>query len=231
MKELTYLQEFYMCVVKEEETPEINLSTVTACFVVGGVMELIKHSYVSYEQELLTIAKPLSDEFLYLQPLYNDITKRPKWFAKWFPKDMNSVAKQFHMEHSNQAKELLSEMGKVLFENGMCEKHSIGKISKQIVYIPKTELVDVIIQKLRHEFLNSIEISDKSIALMTLLVKCDMVNNYFNPNEMKKIEDCLTTIRQSEKYQKLKSVRAFYDELENDDNSWLIGLAGVVGGM
>ena len=62
---MSYIQEYFMCVVNDKgrQIPSslvVSHTTITACFVVSGIMDLIKHGFVVYEDENLVIAKPMS---------------------------------------------------------------------------------------------------------------------------------------------------------------------------
>jgi len=221
MNNLSYTQEFFMCVVNEKgKTNNLPLATphttITLCLVVGGIRELIQHGFVAHDSDNLITAKPLDKAFSYLKPLYDDIA------CDILKKNIKSVAESFYAEYTTKhLDKLLLAIGEGLIEKGYAEAlPSQGFLSKKIRYAPKDDKVSSIIEKIRTEFLGDGEISENTLSLAAMLDKSGVIEGYFDQDEMTAFHERIKEVRNSEKYALLKDVRKFYDSL---DEWWLIG--------
>lgn len=229
MHKLSYTQEYFMCVVNEKGVQfpsplDISHNTITLCFVVGGIMELIKHGFVTYDEDKLVVAKSLDEDFSYLKPLYDDISS--KLLTVLFGGDIKGVARGFWGEYTTRYLDLLlSAIGKDLMEKGYADElPAKGFLFKKIRYAPKAELVTSIIEKIRVAFLGDGDLDENTLSLVAMLDKSGIINGYFNQDELKAIKDCLEEVRSGDKYALLKDVRKVYDSLEEEHDYWLFGM-------
>ena len=214
MNNLSYTQKYYMCVVNDDGSTSpwwLEHTTVTACFIVGGITELLNNGFIVYdEQENFVVAKPLDDTFSYLKPLYDGI------ISSDIPKNLRDVAESFYAQYSEKhLDKLLLAIGEYLFQNGYVEevatKTFLSRKTK-VKYPPKPEVVTQIIEKIRFEILEDGVISDKILCLTALLDKSGVIDQYFTKEERATLKQRIKDIRNSTTYAKLKDVKCLYDE-------------------
>ena len=77
MKDLSFMQEYYICVVKKNgNLPTLNFLSAAVCFGVGGIMELSDLECIARDEKgIFSVAKPFGGNAAYLKPIYETLAR------------------------------------------------------------------------------------------------------------------------------------------------------------
>ncbi|MCL2053410.1 MAG: GPP34 family phosphoprotein [Oscillospiraceae bacterium] len=204
MKQLSYMQEFFLCAVnKKGKIPSSRAGYISACLIAGGMAELLNcGSIVRNEKDKLTAEKPLADNLPYLKPLYEKIAALKK------PKSAKGIAEMFIAGFSRKPlDELCLAFGLSLSEAGYADALTKqGRKKVKIKYAPKEEAVKRVIEKVRAEVLEEGEMTAETLCLTAMLDKCGIVRNYFSKVEAKDLKKRVKEARESELYASVKEI-------------------------
>ena len=211
MGTLSFTQEFFACAVNEKgKAPFAKQTEVVVGLVMGGILELTSGGYVQAdEKEKYSPIKPLDSERTYLQPLYDVIATKPMKATKIAEKYM--VSNKLFTQFFNAVGESLA--------NAACAEKTVNQsiLGQKIVFIPKSDCTDAIIEKIRAELLESGTVSDDTIILCALLDKSGLIKDYFSKVESDKLKIRLKEIRSSDAHNAICKVlddfEALYTEM------------------
>lgn len=195
MTNLSYTQEYFLCAVNGKgNIPALNDAEISACFIVGGITELLHHGYIARdEKDRLIAGRAWNGSLSYVEPLYETIVslKRP-------PKIADFAVNYFE---SKPFYKLLSALGISLAELG-CADELIkrGWFKEKIKYAPKTEAVQRVVEKIRAEFLEEGTITEETLCLAALLDASGLIRNYFSKFEAAELKKRIKEVRQSETF-------------------------------
>lgn len=186
MSNLSYTQQYFICIVNEKgNIPTLKGVGVAACLVMSEITELVNGGYVIWDEEnKLSAVKPLDDNLMYLKPLYEAIACKK---SEEVIRIVDLYASNMRLP-GNYPKaslnDLLSPIGNSLLSEGWVnELPKKGLLSKETKYAPKPESVTHIIEEIRGAFLEDNVIADEMLCLVNLLDKSDIISNYFSRDE------------------------------------------------
>ena len=208
MNDLSFTQEYFLCAVNKKGDIPILSSDAICCLVAGGIMELTKHGYIAIdEKKKITISESWDDRLPYLKPLYDTIDSFKK------SKKTEAVLEAFALSFTDKkAKELVAAFRTSLIAEDCLDEQSVqGLVKDKIRYIPKSELVTGIINKVRAEFLEEGPIAEDVICLSVLLAEGNLIKNYFSKVETEKMKARVKEIRNSDAYASVKHLFDYMD--------------------
>ncbi|MDR2163519.1 MAG: GPP34 family phosphoprotein [Clostridiales Family XIII bacterium] len=200
MDTLSFTQEYYLCAINDKgNIPALDME-VPVCLLAGGMMELTRQGYVSYdEKKRFVIAKPWDDALPYLKPLYDKVASFKK------PQKIEGVVGAYEVSLQEPFPELLAAFGASLTAAGYADQlNDQGLLKNKTRYAPKPEAVTRIIEKIRAEFLEDGVISDDTLCLAALLDGSHLIRRYFSKFEADALKKRLKEVRGSEAYALLK---------------------------
>jgi hypothetical protein len=216
MEKLSYLQQYFICVVNEKgNIPIIKGMSVAACLVVGEITELISRGYVIWdEKNRLSVAKPFDDSLTYLKPIYETIAYFKKSEDVMRIVDMYASNIRLPGNYRKSLNDLLSPIGNSLAAVGcVSELPKKGLLRKGTKYAPKPEVVTHIIEKIRMEFLENNVITDETLCLVALLDKSDIIRNYFSMAETTFLKKRMKEARKSAAHASVKKILDYVDDV------------------
>lgn len=193
MKNLTYVQEYFMCAVNEKgNISKLNGMGVTACLVVGEITELITRGYVIWDDKnMLSIIKPGDDDLTYLKPIYEAIAYFKQAVDVTYIVDMYAS----HMRlignyRKGSVKDLLVPIGESLGADACVDEiHSKGLPKSSMKYAPRPSIVENIIEGIREANMKDATVMNNILCLVALLDKSEMIHNYFSKEEIGLMKD------------------------------------------
>ncbi|SHO47390.1 GPP34 family phosphoprotein [Anaerocolumna xylanovorans] len=217
MEKLSYIQQYFICVVNEKgNISKLKGVSVAACLVVGEITELISRGYVIWdEKDRLSVAKPFDDNLTYLKPIYEAIA----YFKK--SEDVMCIVDMYAsnirlMGNYRKASlnDLLSPIGNSLVTaRCVSELPKKGLLRKETKYAPKPEIVTHIIEEIRRAFLENNVITDEMLCLAALLDKSGIIRNYFSRNETTFLEKRMKEARKSAAHASIKKILDYIDDV------------------
>lgn len=217
MEKLSYVQQYFICVVNGKgNIPKLKGVSVAACLVMGEITELISRGYVIWdEKDSLLITKPFDDSLTYLKPIYEAIRDL---------KGLENVMRIVDLYASNirlvgnyrkaSLNDLLSPIGNSLVTIGCAnEIPKKGLLRKETKYAPKPEVVAHIIEEIHGAFLEDNVIADEMLYLAALLEKSDIIYNYFDRHEITLLKERMTKVRKSVACASAKKILDYIDNV------------------
>ena len=195
MNTLSYTQKFYLCAINQKGNIPAWSTHVHSGIFAGGLMELITHGYIIFnEKDKLIAGKEWDNALPYLHSLYETIISMKK------PQAANRVADiylmSFGMKHFE---ELFAAIGDSLAEAGYADEViKEGLLSDKVKYIPKPDSAKPVIKKVREEFLEDDEMDDDTYCLAALLCRSEIIRDYFSKVEADTMKKRIKEVRKSE---------------------------------
>lgn len=215
MEKLSYLQQYFICVVNEKgNIPIINGVNVAACTAMGAITELVSRGYVAWEEEnRLSVVKPFDDSLTYLKPVYETIAFFKSEDAL---RTVDMYASKTHLPSSFREwtiDELLSSIGNSLAAAGYASEIPTELFSKEIKYAPKPGMVREVIENIRMEFFKSNRITDATLCLVALLDKSDFIPKYFSEDETVLLKERLKEEREDTTHAPVEKILEYIDDV------------------
>lgn len=208
MKDLSITQEYLLCALNEKGSLQMTSQKVPVCLLVGSIIELLQKQCVKFdEKNRLFVSSELPEELLYLKSLYEGIKNHGH--AK--PEKMVG---EYTMAFTNKKMDaLISDIGDVLIQKECVRKESGGMFGKRSRYIPDSNHVDKIVQKVKAELFGDCEVTDETVALVSLLDKSGLLKKYFSKHESRQLKARLKEIKESSTNQFVKQMVDYVDDM------------------
>jgi hypothetical protein len=209
MNNLTFTQEFALCVLNREGTINFLKKTETStCLVASSLWDLLFDKIIALDDKgKIEIKTELPPEKEYLRPLYNTIkesrSKKPKAFVEDYVVGMTSKKLNSLIES------LISSLVK---KECLTVEVKRGLISEKTLYVPKEDCVRRIVEKIRAEFLEDGTLSDETAVLGVLLKASNLLKTFFSKPETEKVNERIEELKNTSASPFIKEI---IDEVES----------------
>lgn len=201
MKDLSIVQEYFLCSLNEKgKFPAIGRE-VPACILAGGLLELmIDGSIQQGDKKTVRVTGGLSGGKEYLRSLFD-------WLNQSKPVKLETVAQEYCFSFTEKKlNTLISDIGDVLVEKGCVSVEKGGFLAGKPRFLPDSIEVDRVIQKIRAEMLETGKMADETVALVSLLEKSQQIKRYFSKYESEQLKARLKEIRETPSNQLVKQL-------------------------
>lgn len=207
MKDLSIVQEYFICAVNEKgNIPKLGVERFV-CLVTGGIAELKMAGCIGIEKDIVSVIKVLPEDMLYLHMLYSYIDEKG-------PVKLKTIVEAFTMSFSGKKLEMLIEDVRVsLGKAGVLKPEAIGKVMKKTVYVPERESVTCIVDKIRAELLEEGTVTDETACLAVLFDKSKMIKTYFSTFEQKELKEKLSELAKRPENKMIKEMTEYIEML------------------
>lgn len=208
MKNLSYTQEFLLCILKPQGTiPALYATQISTCLVAGGILELLNLNVISIDQKKKIIVNNETElKKEYLRPLYQVICNSKK-------KNVQDIASQYVFATNKLLNEYIKSLSSPMVKDNLISIETGGVFKTKTLYLPNEEGVLRVIEKIRAEFLEDGAVSNETIILGALLYKSGAIKRYFSQYESDKLKDRLNEIKNSEEGYFIKEMVDYIDTL------------------
>lgn len=208
MKDLSLSQEYLLCSLSEKGKLPIFGKEVSVCILASALLEMLMDGSVQMQgKNKMSVAGELGCERPYLRSLY-------EWLSKPKPVSIEKLAQDYCMTLTDKRlNELIVDIGNSLAENGCVTVEKGGVLAFKPRFIPNPGDVDKVIQKIRAELLESGEIADETVALVSLLQKGYQLKRYFSSYESGQLKTRLKEIKNSPSNQLVKQMVEYVDAI------------------
>lgn len=204
MQDLSVTQEFMLCAMNEKgKIFGFDIEKLT-CMVASGLLELQMDKCIELKKKHVRVIRSLPEEKAYLKPLYNFIDQ-PK------PVKVEKIVEDYSFSNK-KLRELVEATGNSLAKKGLVTISETGIITKKKSFIPKKEAVHNVIDMIRSELFENVEITEDIACLVVLLEKSKIIKRYFSPFEQKEIRQKIKELMNSEAG---KLIKDMIDHIEN----------------
>lgn len=202
MKDLSVTEEYVLCALNKKGVISSYGIELEACIAAGGLIDLIQSYCIKLnEKKEIVVIKDLDAELDFLKPMYD-------WLKSSKSKNVSEIANDYMMSSDSKKINTFIESIENSLTNKGCVKveHKKCIFGNRTYFIPEVNEIDKVIQKIRAELLEEGEVSEETIALVSLLDKSLMIKNYFSKYESNELKKRLKEIRQSSSSQLIKQM-------------------------
>ena len=190
MKDLSITQEYLICAVNSKGKISGFGSEKLICLIASGLLELQLEKCIKIDKKRVVVIDNLPDERLYLKPLYDFVNQQK-------PVKLEKILEAYNYSFKDRGYELVNSIGASLKDLGLVEVTCTGIFGNKNVYIPNANAVHYVVDMIRAEFLEDVEVTDDIAALIVLLDKSKLLKIYFSEFEQKEIKKKLKKITNS----------------------------------
>lgn len=189
MKDLSITQEYLLCALNEKGKISGFSPEKIVCFIASGLLEMQLETCIEIDNKIINIINPLPKDLTYLNPLYDFINTSS-------PMKLEKLVQHYSFTGKDLNK-LLASVGSSLEKTGVVETSKTGLLGDKKNYIPKKEAISTVIDKIRAELLEDVEITEDMAYLVILLEKSKTLNTYFSKFEQKELKEKISNITNS----------------------------------
>jgi hypothetical protein len=199
MKDLSITQEYLICAVNSKGKISGFSLEKSICLIASGLLELQLEGCIKIDKKRVTVINNLPEERLYLKPLYNFLNQKK-------PLELEKILEEYNYSFKDRGYELVNSIGASLKDLGLVEVTCTGIFGNKNAYIPNANAVHYVVDMIRAEFLEDVEITEDIASLMILLDKSKLLKIYFSVYEQKDIKKKLKEITNSDTGKTIKDV-------------------------
>jgi len=206
MKELSIAQEYLLCIVSEKGKVPSIAREVPACILASGLIELMMSGHIRMDgKSTISVTDELKPEQPYLTSLLS-------WLRKSGTVKLDKIAREYCIGlTTRKLNTLIMDIGNSLADRGCVTVKKGGLLAALPLFVPDSEEVDKVIQKIRAELLESGSISEETVALVSLLGKSHRIKRYFSAYEANQLKARLEEVKEAPANQ---MIRKMVDSIE-----------------
>lgn len=190
MKDLSLIQEYMICAVNERGGISSLSTEKLVCLVAAGLLDLRLAGCLTIGGKKAWTSAPLPEDRAYLRSLYDFVGEKPKTLEKIVEAFAYTVT-------DKRLAELTKAVGRSLVDLELAQETRGGLLGNRKNFVPTKEAVEHVIDMVRAELLEDVEVTEDIVALVALLEKGKCVKTYFSAYEQKTIKAKLKQIAAS----------------------------------
>lgn len=207
MKDLAITQEYLICAVNSKGKISGFSTEKLVCLIASGLLELQLEDCIKIDDKYVTVTNHLPDGKIYLKPLY-DFIHQPK------PVRMEKILEAYTYSFSDKnLYELINSIGASLEELGLVTSACTGIFKNKNAYIPNSNAVHYVVDMIRAELLEDVEVTEDIALLIVLLEKSKLLKTYFSEYEQKEVKEKLKDLVNSDTGKKIKEMVDYVDNM------------------
>ncbi len=188
MKDLSIVQEYFLCAVNEKGKISSFSTEKLVCMVASGLLEMQLENCVEIEKNKVRATGPLPESREYLRSLY-ELVDQPK------PVKIEKILDAYSYSATGRRLfALMDAVGASLEAEGLAEAGRAGLMGGRRAYIPKREAINGVIDQIRAELLEEGEVTEDVAALVVLLDRSKSLKQYFSDFERRELKERLKEI-------------------------------------
>ena len=199
MKDLSITQEYLICAVNSKGKISGFGSEKLICLIASGLLELQLEGCIKIDKRKVTVMNNLPEERLYLKPLYDFVNQQK-------PVKLEKVLEAYNYSFKDRGYELVNSIGASLKDLDLVEVTCAGIFGNKNAYIPNSNAVHYVVDMIRAEFLEDVEVTEDIASLIILLDKNKLLKTYFSEYEQKEIKKKLKEITNSDTGKSIKDM-------------------------
>lgn len=208
MSDLSYTQEFLLCILKPQGTiPTFYSTQISTCLVAGGILELLNLNVISInDKKKIVVNNGTTLEKEYLRPLYQVICNSKK-------KDVKDIVSRYIFGTGKLLNEYIKSLSIPMVKENLISLETGGVFKTKTLYIPNEESVLRVVEKIRAEFLEGGPVSNETIILGALLYKSSAIKRYFSQYESDILKNRLNEVKKSKEGSFIKEMVDYIETL------------------
>lgn len=207
MKDLAITQEYMICAVNAKGKISGFSTERLVCLVGAGLLELQLENCVKLDKKSVTVTGELPAGKQYLKPLYDYVNQKK-------PVKLEKILEAYNYSITDKRlNELFDSIGASLEEMGLAKAEKSGIWGNRKAFIPTTEAIHYVVDMIRAELLEEVEVTEDIAALVILLDKSKILKVYFSEYERKEIKKKLKEITNSDTGKIIKEMVDYVDNM------------------
>ncbi|BCN31476.1 GPP34 family phosphoprotein [Anaeromicropila herbilytica] len=208
MNDLSIAQKYLLCSLKKKGAISAIQTEALTCVVSAGVIELILSKCAKMkEKKKIEIIGELDSSLKYLKSLYDHVNKKKEM-------SVNKIASDYVFSFTNKdIKGLMVDIAESLEASGYVSRAEAGIFRKKTVYIPVNEKVDAVINQVKNEVLGKAEMSDDTVAFVSLLDKSHQLKRFFSKDESEQLKVRLKEVKNTSSNNLVKQMVDYVDAI------------------
>ena len=199
MKDLSITQEYLICAVNSKGKISGFGSEKLICLIASGLLELQLEGCIKIDKKKVTVMNNLPEERLYLKPLYDFVNQQK-------PVKLEKVLEAYNYSFKDRGYELVNSIGASLKDLDLVEVTCAGIFGNKNAYITNSNAFHYVVDMIRAEFLEDVEVTEDIASLIILLDKSKLLKIYFSEYEQKEIKKKLKEITNSDTGKSIKDI-------------------------
>lgn len=192
MKDLAITQEYLICAVNSKGKISGFSTEKLVCLIASGLLELQLEDCIKIDKKRVTVTNDLPDEKLYLKPLYDFVNQQK-------PVKLEKILAAYTYSFTDKnLHELIDSIGASLDDLGLVETTRTGIFGNKNAYVPNANAVHYVVDMIRAEFLEDVEVTEDIALLIVLLDKSKLLKTYFSKYEQKEMKQKLQDLANSD---------------------------------
>lgn len=207
MSDLSITQAYLICAVNNKGRISGFDTNRQVCMTASGLLELELSGCISMDEKTVSAVGELPADMGYLKMLYEDIREKGTVKLEKLIGDYN-----FAMT-DKKFRALVDGVGESLIAMGLAMPAKPAALRNDKGYLPCEDVVRDVIDKIRAELLEDDALTEDTAALVILMHKAKMVQEYFSKYEQKAIKDKLTELAKSPMGLQVKRLVDYVDSM------------------
>lgn len=200
MNDLTLVQEYLICAVNEKGKISSFQTEKLVCLIAAGLLDLQLADCIQIEENSVTVVKELPSDRMHLKDLY-DVVDQGK------PVTLKKVAEAYMGTLTDKRLQAwMDSIGSSLAELGVVTMAPGGLFAKKNAYVPSAAIIHRIVDMMKAELFEDVEITEEIASLIILLDKSHSLKTYFSAYEQKEIKETLTNLAESDEGRMIKGM-------------------------
>ena len=200
MNDLTLVQEYLICAVNEKGKISSFQTEKLVCLIAAGLLDLQLADCIQIEENSVTVVNELPSDRMHLQDLY-DVVDQGK------PVTLKKVAEAYMGTLTDKRLQAwMDSIGSSLADLGVVTVVSGGLLAKKKTYVPSAAIIHRIVDMMKAELFEDVEITEEIASLIILLDKSHSLKTYFSAYEQKEIKETLTNLAESDEGRMIKGM-------------------------
>lgn len=200
MKNLSISQSYLLCVLNEKGKLPTCSTETSVCLVASGMLDLISSGVIAIDNKKLYVIGNIDNNHQHLKSLYNFIKETHNV-------TLEKLAAEYSFSFTNKRMiELLYDVGESLVKEQCAISEKGGFFGNSTYFIVNAQEVNHVVETIRVEILESGTMSEKVIALTSLLEKSGHIKRFFSKYENKRVKERISEIRKGSTNQLVKEM-------------------------
>lgn len=207
MNDLSIAQEYLICAVNPKGKISGFNTERLVCLVASCLLELQLENCIKIDKKYITVTDRLPQNKMYLKPLY-DFLNQPK------PVKIEKILETYTYSVTDKnLNELISSIGTSLKDLGLVKTAITGIFKNKTAYMPSEKAIHFVVDMVRAEFFEDVEVTEDIAALVILLDKSNVIKTYFSEYERKEIKKKLKEAANSETGKLIESMIEYIENM------------------
>lgn len=197
------LEYFALATDKNGNIPPMRKNESNGGIVVAGFMDLLLGEIVTVNKKKITVIKELPEELEHITILYTYLKEKPRSPYK--------LMSDFYS--GGKLKQLITDIGKTLFSEGLASKGSGGIFGPKTTYISDKKYKDELIGNVKSAVTKITDGTPHDLALMYILHGSRNLHQYFPGDEFNLFKMRVKEMKKDPQYKQLANMINFANEM------------------